>query len=417
MSVRSSDNAQLIEELICQLRVERYCAQIRRSYLRIARRFVDDAERHCLAIETVGSRDVEEFLRRELRTFRRRNGRSPRGRANWRKLYMAAIHMVLRLTQGEEAMTDTTATALQRFHREVVQRYDSWLRDLRGLAPATRLKRTTQAMQFLTGLGPRADRETIAKLGVADIDLYLQQRCHGLHRGGIEDITGGVRDFLRYLHGRGQTVADLSSTVRAPRIYDLEDIPSALDPEDMRRVLAVTREDRSPLGKRDYAILMLLATYGLRAGEIAALRLEDIDWQADTIQVRHSKTGAHSVLPLLRVPGEAVLDYLRHARPQSVHREVFLLAKAPYRPFKNGSCIRGVTNARLRAAHVTTLGRKGPHAFRHARAVSLLRAGTSLKMIGDILGHRSAASTMAYLKLATDDLRAVGLDLPAGVSP
>jgi integrase/recombinase XerD len=415
MSVQSN-NAQLFEELSSRLKIERYCAQVRRSYLRTARRFIDCVERRGLAIEAVGPSELEEFLRRELRAFRKRNGRSPRNRGNWRKLCVAAIHMVLRLVQGEEAMSATPTTALEFCHRELVQGYDGWLRELRGLASATRLKRTTQAMHFLTELGPRADRETIAQLGVADIDLYLQQRCSGRRRGGIEDITGGVRDFLRYLHGSGRTVVDLSSTVRGPRIYEHEDIPSALDPEDVRKVLAVTREDRSPLGRRDYAILMLLATYGLRAGEIAQLRLEDIDWQGETIHVRHSKTGAYSELPLLRAPGEALLDYLRHARPKSVHREVFLLARAPYRPFKNRGGVGGVTRARLRAAQVTSMGKKGAHAFRHARAVSLLRASMSLKTIGDILGHRSAASAMAYLKLATNDLRAVGLDLPAGVS-
>ena len=162
---------------------------------------------------------------------------------------------------------------------------------------------------------------------------------------------------------------------------------------------------------------MLLATYGLRAGEIAGLRLEDIDWHKEIIRVRHSKTAAYSELPLLRAPGEAVMRYLKEARPKSVHRQVFLLVRAPYQPFKSSSSIGGVTRARLRAAGVTHLGRKGSHAFRHARAVSLLRAGASLKTIGDVLGHKSAHSTSVYLKLATDDLRAVGLDLPRGVSP
>jgi integrase len=182
-------------------------------------------------------------------------------------------------------------------------------------------------------------------------------------------------------------------------------------------VLEVTREDRSSVGLRDCAILMLLATYGLRAAEIVKLRLEDIDWRRDVLRVRHSKTGTYSELPLLPEPGEAVLRYLEKARPSSAHREVFLRIQAPHRPFKNGSILNCVTSARLRAAGINPQGRKGPHAFRHARAVSLLRSGVPLKIIGDVLGHTSAAATAEYLKLVTEDLRAVGLELPSGVSP
>jgi len=126
------------------------------------------------------------------------------------------------------------------------------------------------------------------------------------------------------LHGSGRTALDLSGTVIGPRIYDDEQVPSALRPEEIQAVLEATRQDRSPIGRRDYAFLMLLAAYGLRAGEIVTLRLENIDWQKEILRMRHSKTGAVSELPLLREPGEAVLSYLRKARPESERREVFL---------------------------------------------------------------------------------------------
>ena len=171
------------------------------------------------------------------------------------------------------------------------------------------------------------------------------------------------------------------------------------------------------MGMRDYAILMLLAAYGLRAGEIVRLRLEDIDWRRDILRVRHSKTGAYSELPLLREVGESVLRYLQKARPRSVHREIFLRRYAPHRPFKEGSALNGVTSARLKAAVITPRGKKGPHAFRHARAMSLLRSAVPLKIIGDVLGHTSAEAVGVYLKLATEDLRKVGLELPSGVLP
>jgi integrase len=254
-------------------------------------------------------------------------------------------------------------------------------------------------------------------MSVRDIDAYLKQCCIGLRCASIEDRTVCLRDFLRHLYRRGRTAFDLSGTVIGPRIYEHEDIPSALRAEEVQTVLEVTREDRSSIGLRDYAILMLLATYGLRAAEIIKLRLGDIDWRRDVLGVRHSKTGTYSELPLLPEPGEAVLRYLEKARPPSVYREVFLRIQAPHRPFKGGSILNCVTSVRLRAAGITPQGRRGPHAFRHARAVSLLRSGVPLNIIGDVLGHTSAAATAEYLKLATDELRTVGLELPSGVSP
>jgi len=158
-------------------------------------------------------------------------------------------------------------------------------------------------------------------------------------------------------------------------------------------------------------------TYGLRAGEIVELRLDDIDWKREALRVRHSKTGMYSELPLLREPGDAVLRYLEKGRPPSPYRQVFLRIYAPHRPFRDGSVLNCLTSARLKAAGVTPQGHHGPHAFRHARAVSLLRCGVPLKVIGDVLGHTTAKATAEYLKLATADLREVCLELPSGVSP
>ena len=187
--------------------------------------------------------------------------------------------MLLRLVHGRWPVPAPPATALEAFHRDLVKEYDTWLRDVRGLHVQTRTKRTTHALRFLLSLGPCADQENLAGLSVRDVDAYLKQRCAGLRRASIEDCTVCLRDFLRHLHRSGRTASDLSHTVIGPRIYEHEDIPSALRPEEVQRVLEVTREDPRPVGLRDYAILTLLASYGLRATEIVRLRLEDIDWK------------------------------------------------------------------------------------------------------------------------------------------
>jgi site-specific recombinase XerD len=406
-----------LEEFAVHLKTERYAAAIQRRYLWLAQRFVDYLGRKCIAIEAVGAAELEDFLQWELRSWRRRHARDPSNAVEWRRRYKTAINVFLRLVHGHWPVAAAPTTAIEAFHRDLVQGYEAWMRELRGLASVTRSRRTTQALEFLTELESRGDQESLAQLSVGDIDAYLQRRFKGLRRQTIEDYTVCLRSFLRYLHGSGRTALNLSSIVLGPRIYDNEQVPAALRPEEVQAVLEVTRQDGSPIGRRDYAFLMLLATYGLRAGEVIALRLEDIDWKKEILHMRHSKTGAESELPLLREAGEAVLSYLEKARPGSKHRELFLQVRAPYRAYKHGSILNCVISSRLKMAGITPRGRKGPHAFRHARAVSLLHAAVPLKVIGDVLGHRSEKSTAVYLKLATEDLRAVGLNIPKEVLP
>ncbi len=412
MPIHRSSNASRIEQFEVHLTTNRYAAAIRRHYIWVAQRFVEYLESNCLAIEAVQVSEVDEFLRWELQNWHSRFGRAPRNLVEWRRRYKTAVNTFLRLVHGHWPVLPAPATPLAAFHRDMVEGYDTWMWELRGLASRTRSRRITSALEFLTALGSRGDHENLAQLSVLDIDAYVGQRCKGLRRRTIESCTVDLRSFLRYLHGSGRTAVELSHTVIGPRIYDHEQIPSALRPEEVQGVLQVARQDLSLIGRRDYALLMLLAAYGLRAGEVAALRLDDIDWKREILHVLHTKTGAKSELPLLREPGEAVLSYLEKARPESSHREVFLRMQAPYTPYKEGSFLHCAIAARLKKAGITPVGRKGPHAFRHARAVSLLHAAVPLKIIGDVLGHRSAKATAAYLKLATEDLRLVGLDIP-----
>ena len=242
----------------------------------------------------------------------------------------------------------------------------------------------------------------------------MQWRASALQRRALQGAIQHLRSFLRQLHNCG-LISDLGSVLISPRVYRLEDIPSALRTEEINKVLQCTRRDSRPVGLRDYAMLLLLSTYGLRAGEVVALRLQDVDWGHDRLQIRHSKTGTYSELPLLKAPGEAILEYLRRGRPQTNCAEVFVRAKAPYRAFRSGT-LYAALQERLKAADVTPQGKSGTHAFRHARAVSLLQRDIPLKVIGDVLGHRSVQSTMTYLKLDAEALRDVALEIP-GVSP
>jgi integrase/recombinase XerD len=170
----------------------------------------------------------------------------------------------------------------------------------------------------------------------------------------------------------------------------------------------------SAMGRRDHTMFLLMATYGLRAGEVAALRLDDIDWRAGKIRVSRSKTCTPLELPLTDEVGAALVDYLRHARPQAVCREIFLRLRLPADRIGSTTVSEAFRTWARRGALPTGCG--GPHCLRHSLATHLLREGISLKSIGDLLGHRSTESTCVYLRLQVEDLCEAALPLPSEVS-
>ncbi|HTR47864.1 MAG TPA: tyrosine-type recombinase/integrase [Verrucomicrobiae bacterium] len=279
----------------------------------------------------------------------------------------------------------------------------------RGLAKASIRVLMWEGRNFLSWYAAPSPLDDLRKLNVRDIDSYFEMRAAGLRRRSLKDVAERLRSLMRFLHRTDRIGIDLAPRIIAPVLYAYESIPSALSTEQISAVLKNTRKDRSPLGYRDYAMLLLLATNGLRDGEITRLRLEDIDWRAEALHIRHSKTGASSQLPLMAEVGGALLNYLRRGRPKTDVRETFIRTRAPYSRL---SSLYSEVRRRLEAAGVKPLGKCGPHTFRHARAVSLLRASVSRKVIGDLLGHRSEEATLPYLKLATEDLRAIALEIP-----
>jgi integrase/recombinase XerD len=402
-----------MRRLEAHLQSERYVAQITRHYGAVARRFLTYLGNRRVDIGSALPSHVRAYLQCELRRYRQRHGRSPRDLARWRYSFTSGVHQLLRVAQGVWPPVPSPANPTERLHREICTEYARWLAEVRGLAQATITDRCQRGEQFLHWLGEHGTAAELSQLNISRVDEYLRQRALTLRRSTRKSLALNLRSFLRYLHGSGWVSQDLSPAVSAPTLYAFESIPSALRPEDIGAVLNTARRDRTAKGRRDFAILMLLATYGLRAGEITALRLGDIDWRHGVLRIHHSKTGAQSLLPLLESVGNALLDYLRHGRPRSPAREVFLRSRAPYRPFHDGSSLHTSVARRLAAAGICVAGKHGPHAFRHAHAVSLLRAQVPLKVIGDLLGHRAADSTAVYLKLATADLRAVALEVPA----
>jgi site-specific recombinase XerD len=358
---------------------------------------------------------VSRYLKARLAVYRRRNGQLPPNPKAWRYGQTGPIHRLLRLLHGQWPPAQAAGSELESLRRNLLSAYASWMVDLRGLSQPTVRKNRHAARVFLEWLGEAARVEALQELTVPTIDRFLAWRNPKLRRPTRHGVVSCLRDFLRYLHDKAHLKRDLASSVPRVKLYRYEDVPKAFTSDQVQAVLEHIYKDESPAGRRDYAIALLLAHYGFRAGEITRMRLEDIDWRREEIRVIQSKSHLPLLLPLSSKVGNAILRYLREGRPRSEAREVFLRLHAPHVAFLCGSSLGSMIGRRLKQAGIRVEGRHGTHAFRYAHAVSLLRARVPLKTIGDLLGHRSPTSTSVYLKLATEDLRSVALEIPLEV--
>jgi integrase/recombinase XerD len=280
-----------------------------------------------------------------------------------------------------------------------------YLVEERGLRPATvvcyrhHLDRF-EAYLARVGAGVR-------ELSPVLLSAFVTERAGaGLAKTTVREGCGVLRVFLRYAHREGVLRRDLSGTVEWPQAYRLATIPRSISWADVERVLAGV-DRRTPCGKRDYAILLLLVVYGLRGREVAALTLDDIDWRRERLAVPERKAGHSTAFPLSPPVGQAIVDYLRNGRPDTTDRHVFFRAVAPRRPL-GAAAVSACARSYLLKAGID-VPRPGSHTLRHTCVQRLVDAEFSLKEIGDFVGHRSAASTEIYAKVAVEPLREVAL--------
>lgn len=381
------------------------------KHMNAVREFLDYLRDQDIVPETSQPEDLQAFVKLKQEWYRRQYGHEPKDVNCWRIRYTAPVRRFMRMLDPQWPRPKEPVGEAERFQHEVCKRYMHWMRQVRGLAKATVVKDGNEARQFLSWLGDRANADTLRNLSIPEIDRYVFWRMPGLRRATRVDICICMRSFLRYLHADAWIDHDLSKLVSGPPVYAFSEIPRSFTEEQVQTLVKTARADRRPSGLRDYAILMLLATYGIRAGEVLRLRLEDIDWRENQLRIHRSKTGTETILPLVEPVGNALLKYLKRGRPKTHFREIFIRVRAPYEPLKHGA-LTSVIGYRLKQARIQVTGRRAAHAFRFARAASLLRASVPLKTIGDLLGHQSADSTGIYLRLAVDDLRAISLEVP-----
>jgi len=231
------------------------------------------------------------------------------------------------------------------------------------------------------------------------------------HEKSIAAILTTLRVFLRFLYLNRYTEKNLSLSVPKQNRYYYPSIPSTWEPAEVKRMLD-TIDQGSPVGKRDYAILLLVANLGIRAGDIKALKLSDLDWTAKTITITQEKTKVEVTYPILHNVGWALIDYLQNARPVCESPYLFVRLHAPYEAFGENANLHNIITKYTRLAGITVPHgkRHGLHSLRHSLASTLLEQGTSLAVISEILGHVDSKSTSVYLHTDLNGLKACALD-------
>jgi integrase/recombinase XerD len=351
-----------------------------------------------VALRHVNSDHLSQYLRCRARRLRPHVGDA------------AAFRQLLDFLRGEgliaaEKIAARRPTAVECCTRE----YADYLSDVRAVARATIIAYVPFVRGFLTdrfGTG----RVRLTRLSAGDVVRFVQHQSPHLGLQRAKLLTTALRSFLRYARYRGGVTLDLAAAVPTVANWSMPSIPRAIGESQIRQLLA-SIDRHSAIGRRDYAIILLLARLGLRSGEVTFLELEDIDWNAGQVSVR-GKGDRQTALPLPADVGAAIADYLHHGRPRSTTRRVFLCSEAPIRGFAQrgvGSIIRrALQRAGIQAPT------KGAHQFRHALATQMLRHGASLTEIGGVLRHRNPQTTTIYAKVDLTALRTLALPWPGG---
>jgi integrase/recombinase XerD len=281
--------------------------------------------------------------------------------------------------------------------------FATYMEKERGLEASTIERRCRFVKDFLAWFAHRHD--VLSEVSIEDIDEYFAVKtAQGLIRLSIRAIADALRSFFRHAERRGWCEGNLAAAILGPRIYQLEDLPLGPRWEQVQALIATTDGNR-PTDIRDRAILLLLAAYGLRSGDVSRLRLEELDWENEILCIARPKRRQAQQYPLVHEVGDALVRYLKEVRPCCVNREVFLTLHAPIRRLSQGT-VWNVVGERMAKLGIVT-SHRGPHSLRHACATHLLADGLSLQQVSEHLGHGSVNVTRIYAKVDLPGLREV----------
>ena len=326
-------------------------------------------------------------------------GTQPASLASIKRYYCQAIRWLRFLGWLEESV------AIDHGHTSEVAAFAAWMREERGLSEETVRVYCRMVNEFFHQL---ADSPvSLATVSITHVDRWITAKAAPgkYRRKTIALYAVSLRAFFRFAAGRGWCRSSIAPVIRPARVFLDETVPAGLTRENIQRLLSTTNGDRDA-DKRDRAILVLLIGYGIRSGEVVGLKLDDLNWEEETVRVRRVKSCRSTLYPLSRGVGHAILQYIIEVRPPSPERSLFLTLNAPIKRLSTGAVGAIVRNRLARLGIVT--GRRGPHTLRHAAAQHLLDQGISMKVIGDFLGHRNQSSTAVYTKVHLNALREVG---------
>jgi site-specific recombinase XerD len=311
--------------------------------------------------------------------------------------------------------TGTIASAMQpplTPHEQIFEAFSHYLREERGLAPISIVHHLPFIRLFLHEVCPGGANDLVG-ISQREVTHYIERHARDQSASSGKSMCWALRSFLRYLHYKGLNPHPLAGCVPSIRRWKLASLPTYLSAVQVQTVLDGC-DRATPLGRRDYAILMMLAKLGMRASEVATLTLDDIDWRSGEMLIR-SKGRQRGRMPIPAAVGAAVVAYLRDGSPKSSCRRLFLRTLAPHVGFASGCAITMIAKTAFDRAGIHGYARQGAHLFRHSLATELLRSGATLSQIGQLLRHESHDTTRIYAKVDIEALRTLSLPWPGGV--
>jgi site-specific recombinase XerD len=386
-----------VDEFIAWLQQQYYTQHSIRCKIRVIADFSRWLGRRRLGADAAVAERVQHFLEHRERTSCCMMGDSAALRQ------MTDMLLRKKITQRSAPVFSERERAEQAFRIHLLQD-----QGLRPSTPVCYLRHVSRFLQGRFGDGPVRFDELVS----ADVVRFIRRDTLGQSYSRAQQTLTSIGAFLRYLRLRGLITVDLAAGVPKAAQWSLAKLPSFLRPSQVTRVLSLC-ERRSGVGRRNYAMLLLLARLGLRAGEVAALTLDQIDWQHGVLTLR-GKGGQWTQMPLPQDVGQAIVDYLEHGRPISSDRRLFICVHAPRRGLRSATSISVIASRALSRARVHHRG-NGAHIFRHALATEMLRQGASLAEIGRLLRHRHPDTTRIYAKVDLTALRELTMPWPGGV--